>query len=146
MIRQLFASAAVIGALSTSAFAAGDAEKGERVFRKCQACHQVGDNAKNRVGPVLNDIIGRTAGTVEGFNYSDALKQAGEDGIVWSDEHLHEYLEDPRGYIPGNRMSFAGLRKEDERDDVIAFLEQYSDPDAVAADHADQEDSSNADE
>lgn len=135
MIKQIFATVAAIAALSAPALAAGDAKKGERVFKKCQACHQVGEDAQNRVGPILNDIIGRQAGTVEGFKYSDAMIEAGEEGMVWNDEHLHAYLEKPRDYIPGNKMSFAGLRKEDDRDDVVAFLEQYSDPDAVAADH-----------
>lgn len=142
MIKQIFASVAAIAALSAPALAEGDAKKGERVFKKCQACHQVGDDAQNRVGPILNDIIGRTAGTVEGFKYSDAMIQAGEDGMVWNDEHLHGYLEKPRDYIPGNKMSFAGLRKEEDRDDVVAFLEQYSDPDAVEADHASEDEGS----
>lgn len=147
MIKQMLASLVAVAALSAPAFAEGDAKKGERVFKKCQACHQVGEDAKNRVGPILNDIIGRTAGTVEGFKYSDAMIEAGEDGMVWNDEHLHGYLEKPRDYIPGNKMSFAGLRKEEDRDDVVAFLEQYSDPDAVAADHeAEGEESSDADE
>lgn len=109
-----------------SAAAAGDAEKGEKVFRKCQACHAVGEGARNKVGPHLNDVIGRTAGSLEDFKYSKAMIGAGEEGIVWDEESLSAYLEKPRGFIKGNRMAFAGLRKEDERADVIAYLKTFS--------------------
>lgn len=139
MFKRSFIGVVALAALATPALAAGDADKGEKVFKKCQACHQVGDDAQNRVGPVLNDIIGRQAGTVEGFGYSDAMTEAGEEGMVWNDEHLHEYLADPKGYIPKNKMSFAGLKKKEDRDDVIAYLEQFSDPAAVEADHSGDE-------
>ena len=123
-----FAGAAALALLIpvASASAEGDAAKGEKVFRKCKACHAVGEGAKNKVGPQLNDLIGRTAGTVEGFKYSKAMVAAGEGGIVWNDETLHAYLEKPRDYIKGNRMSFAGLRKESDRDDVVAYLKTFS--------------------
>ncbi len=123
-----FAGAAALALLIpvASASAEGDAAKGEKVFRKCKACHAVGEGAKNKVGPQLNDLIGRTAGTVEGFKYSKAMVAAGEEGIVWNDETLHAYLEKPRDYIKGNRMSFAGLRKESDRDDVVAYLKTFS--------------------
>ncbi|ETX27945.1 c-type cytochrome [Roseivivax isoporae] len=104
----------------------GDAEAGENVFRKCQACHQVGEDAQNRVGPVLNGVVGRTAGTLEGYNYSDAMVAKGEEGLVWDVESLSAYLENPRDYVNGTKMSFAGLRKEEERADVIAYLSQFS--------------------
>ncbi|ETW12246.1 cytochrome c2 [Roseivivax marinus] len=104
----------------------GDAEAGEQVFRKCQACHMVGEDAQNRVGPTLNGVVGRTAGTLEGFNYSDAMVAKGEEGLVWNPETLAAYLENPRGYVEGTKMSFAGLRKEEERANVIAYLAQYS--------------------
>ncbi len=122
-----------------SAFAEGDVAKGEKVFRKCKACHAVGEGAKNKVGPHLNDIIGRTAGTAEGFKYSKAMVAAGEGGIVWDDESLAAYLEKPRDYIKGNRMSFAGLRKEADRADVIAYLKTFSEgtEPAAAAEPAD---------
>jgi len=109
-----------------SASAEGDAANGEKVFKRCAACHAVGEGAKNKVGPELNALIGRTAGTVDGFKYSKAMVEAGEGGMVWSDETLHGYLEKPKDYIKGNRMSFAGLRKEDERADVIAYLKTFS--------------------
>lgn len=105
------------------AHAEGDPEKGKKVFNKCKACHEV-SSEKNKVGPHLVGIMGRRAGSVEGFKYSDALKKAGEDGLVWDEETLAKYLADPKGFMPGNRMAFAGLKKEDEIEDVIAYLKQ----------------------
>ncbi|WP_093362340.1 c-type cytochrome [Tropicimonas isoalkanivorans] len=98
---------------------------GEKVFKKCQACHQVGEGAKNRVGPVLNGVVGRTAGTLDGFKYSKAMIGAGEEGLTWTSETLHEYLADPKGYLKGNKMAFAGLKKPDDVDAVVAFLEAH---------------------
>ncbi len=109
-----------------SASAEGDAAKGEKVFKKCAACHAIGEGAKNKVGPQLNAVVGRTAGSVDGFKYSKAMVEAGEGGVVWDDETLHSYLEKPRDFIKGNRMSFAGLKKEDDRADVIAYLKTFS--------------------
>jgi len=107
---------------------AGDPEAGEQVYRQCQACHMVGENAQPRVGPPLNDLFGRQAGTHEAFNrYSNAMKGAGEDGLVWNDETVAAYLEQPRQYIPGNQMGFAGLRDAEDRANVIAYLKQYDD-------------------
>jgi cytochrome c len=106
----------------------GDPEAGEQVYRRCAACHMVGENAQARVGPPLNDVFGRVAGTYEGFNrYSNAMKEAGENGLVWNDETISAYLEQPRQYIPGNQMGFAGLRDAEDRADVIAYLKQYDD-------------------
>ncbi len=99
---------------------------GEKVFRKCQACHMIGEGAKNRVGPHLNGIMGRTAGTLDGFRYSPAMVEAGEGGLVWNDETVQAYLEDPRGYIKGNRMSFAGLRKDEDLAAITAYLQAAS--------------------
>lgn len=98
---------------------------GEKVFRKCQACHQVGEDAQNRVGPHLNDLFGRVAGTIAEFRYSKPMVAAGEDGLVWTEETVAEYLAKPRDYIKGNRMSFAGLRKEEEMEAIIAYLSTY---------------------
>ncbi len=96
------------------------------MFRKCAVCHAVGENAKNKMGPELNELIGRTAGGLDGFNYSKAMKQAGENGLVWNSETLHQYLADPRAMVPGNKMAFPGLKKQDELDDVIAYLKTFS--------------------
>ena len=104
----------------------GDAEKGEKVFRKCKACHAVGADAKNKVGPILNGIVGRTAASVPDFNYSDVFLELGANGTVWTPEELAAFLEKPRDYAKGTKMSFAGLRKEEERTDVIAYLATFA--------------------
>ncbi len=95
---------------------------GEKVFRKCKACHQVGDGAKNRVGPVLNGIVGHPAGQVEDFKYSNVLMGMADDGLVWDDANLKAFLADPRGFMKGTKMSFAGLRKDEDLDAVTAYL------------------------
>ncbi|GLK84343.1 c-type cytochrome [Ancylobacter defluvii] len=119
-------AAAVLAALgSTAALADGDATKGANVFKKCMACHAVGEGAKNKVGPELNGIVGRKMGAVEGFNYSDTLKEHGAKGDTWTAEQLSTYLANPRQAMPGVKMVFAGLPKEDDRNDLIAFLSQF---------------------
>ncbi len=112
------------GALAAAALAgtpamAADAANGQKVFRQCQACHVV-DKEQNKVGPHLVGIIGREAGTVAGFNYSPAMANS---GITWNTDTIAAYLADPRGYVNGNRMAFAGLRKPEDIADVIAYLE-----------------------
>jgi cytochrome c len=102
------------------ALADGDAAKGKKVFNKCRTCHNA-DVEKNKIGPHLVGLFGRQAGAVEDFRYSDAMK---ESAIVWDEETLEDYLKDPKGYIPGNKMPFAGIRKDDELDDLIAYLEE----------------------
>jgi cytochrome c len=101
---------------------AQDAAAGEKDFLVCRACHQIGPDAKIAVGPVLNGIIGRTAGTYPGFNYSPANK---DSGIVWTPETLNKYLENPQTVVPHTKMLFPGLKEEQKRKDVIAFLEQF---------------------
>ncbi|WP_245837833.1 c-type cytochrome [Tropicimonas sediminicola] len=98
---------------------------GEKVFKKCQACHQVGEGAVNKVGPTLNGIVGRAAGAGEGFKYSKVMAGAGADGLVWTDETLTEYLTNPKAYLKGNRMSFAGLKKAEDTAAVIAYLKAH---------------------
>ena len=108
---------------------AGDAAIGEQVFRKCRSCHKVGDDAKNASGPVLNGIIGRTAGTFEDFTYGDDLVAAGVAGLVWDETNIQDYIADPRAFLrtflddPTARakMSFK-LRKEEDRDNIAAYL------------------------
>jgi len=102
---------------------AGDIDAGEKVFKKCKACHVV-DAEKNKTGPHLVNIMGRTAGSLESFKkYSKAMK---ESGIVWSEETLNGYLEKPKAYIKGTKMAFAGLKKEKDRENVIAYLKSFS--------------------
>ncbi|MEE4208783.1 MAG: cytochrome c family protein [Parvularcula sp.] len=98
----------------------GDATAGKRVFARCMSCHTV-QQGQNRVGPSLYGIVGREAGQVEGFNYSEANANS---GIVWTKDVLFEYLEDPQGYIPGTKMIFPGLPKEEDRRNIIAYLEE----------------------
>jgi len=125
MLFRLGLAFAAATALGAPALAQGDADAGERVFNKCRACHQIGDDAKNRVGPILTGVVGREIASVEDFNYSDAFLEKKDEGFTWSEEHLTEYLADPRGYIPGNKMAFAGLRQEEEINDVIAYLQSF---------------------
>lgn len=102
---------------------AGDINAGEKVFKKCKACHVV-DAEKNKTGPHLVNIMGRTAGSLESFKkYSKAMK---ESGIVWNEETLNGYLEKPKAYIKGTKMAFAGLKKEEDRENVIAYLKSFS--------------------
>ena len=105
-----------------TADAQGDPEKGEKVFNKCKTCHEIADE-KNKVGPHLVGIFGRPAGSVEGFKYSDAMKSS---DVVWGDETMAAYLKDPKGYIPGNRMVFPGLTKDEEIADLLAYLQEES--------------------
>ncbi len=119
------AAAAAIGLFSHSAMAQGDAAAGEKSFGKCKICHQVGDSAKNQVGPQLNGVIGRKAGSLEGYAYSPALKEAGEKGTIWTEESIAKYMENPKDFIPKNKMAFVGLKNEKERADVIAYLQKF---------------------
>ncbi|MBY4892895.1 c-type cytochrome [Rhodobacteraceae bacterium N5(2021)] len=96
---------------------------GEGVFRQCQTCHQVGEDARNGAGPILNGVVGAAAAHVEGFRYSPAMTGAAEDGLVWTEENLAAYLTDPRGFLRGNRMSFRGLSSEDDIAAVIAYIQ-----------------------
>lgn len=99
---------------------------GESVFRQCSTCHQVGDSARNGAGPVLNGVIGATAGTHDGFRYSPVMTGAGEEGLVWTEENLAAYLADPRGFLRGNRMAFRGLSSEEDITAVIAYIQASS--------------------
>jgi len=111
------------GLSATPALASGDVAAGEKVFKKCKACHVV-DAEKHKTGPHLVNIMGRAAGSADGFKkYSDAMKSS---GIVWNEETLDGYLEKPKAYLKGTRMAFAGLRKEEDRANVIAYLKSYS--------------------
>ena len=139
------AFAVACGAHAAGAESLGDAENGAVLFGKCSGCHQVGEGAKNKVGPQLNGIFGRVAATVEGFRYSNAFQRAGAKGLEWHAEELEVFLENPKQLVPGNRMSFRGFENPSDRADVIAYLRQYSDspanipeadPTARATDHA----------
>jgi len=109
----------------------GDPVAGEKVFKKCKACHQVGEGAKKKVGPVLNGVVGATAGAQEDFKYSAAMVEAGKNGTVWTVENLDTYLEKPRAFIPKGKMAFAGLKKPEDRANVIVYLKQFSETPAA---------------
>jgi cytochrome c len=112
-------------ALASPAFADGDAAKGEKVFRKCKACHAVGEKAKNKVGPALNGIVGAPAAQAEGFKYSKSIVELADGGLVWDQETLSAFLVKPKDVVPKTKMSFAGLRKEDDVTNIIAYLQTF---------------------
>lgn len=120
------AAAALLGlGLATAAQAQDDlVAAGESVFRRCAGCHAIGEGAVNRVGPQLNQVYGRVAGSLEDFEYSDAMKAAGEAGLVWDEGQLSGFLANPREHVPGTKMAFAGLRKEEDIAAVIAYLRE----------------------
>ena len=100
----------------------GDADRGAKVFKKCKACHKIGEGAKNGTGPILNGIVGSAAGAVEGFKYSKAMAEAGEGGLIWTPEELAAFLTKPKKYMKKTRMSFNGLKKDSDRDAIIEYL------------------------
>ena len=106
---------------------AQDAANGEKIFKRCAACHVV-NAPTNRVGPSLQGLFGRTAGTEAGYKYSDAMIAKGKGGWVWNAETLNTYLENPKGVVEGTKMAFPGLKKPEERADVIAYLEEATKP------------------
>lgn len=123
-MKAILASATFLTAamlLGTSANAQ-DVAAGERSFNKCRACHQLGETAKNTVGPVLNGLFGRHSGSIEGYSYSAANKNS---GITWDEATFAEYIKDPRAKIPGTKMVFAGIKNEQEIKDLTAFLKQF---------------------
>lgn len=124
-MRHLVYGLGLAVALTGPALAAGDPGNGAKIFTRCKACHVI-DSDQNRVGPHLSGVIGRKAGTADGFNYSAGMKAAGEKGIVWNDDTINQYLENPKGYVPGNKMAFPGLKKPEERADVIAYIDQMN--------------------
>lgn len=101
---------------------AGDPVAGEKVFKKCAPCHAVGEGAPNKLGPELNGIIGRPAGSAPGYMYSDANKNS---GIIWSEDVFTAYIHDPRGVVKGTKMTFAGLKSDQDIADLIAYLKQF---------------------
>lgn len=120
-MKGLVVASALI-AVSAGSALAQDLAAGETSFKKCLACHSVGVDAKNKVGPVLNGLEGRKSGTIEGYNYTDANKNS---GITWNEETFKEYITDPRAKIPGTKMVLAGIKSENERAALWAYLKQF---------------------
>ena len=123
-MKNLKLSALIIMASSAAASAAlaQDAAAGKASFNKCLACHAVGESAKNKVGPQLNGLDGRKSGTAPDYSYSDANKNS---GITWNEAQFKEYIKDPKAKIPGTKMSFAGIKSENEINNLWAFVSQY---------------------
>ena len=107
-----------------STAAAQDATEGERAFRRCAACHQVGPDAANRIGPHLHGVVGRDKGAVDGFRYSGPMTDAPG---AWTPENLYRFIENPRGYLPGTTMAYNGMRRSEDRANLIAYLETFAD-------------------
>lgn len=142
MVTKLTVLALVAGAaaLPSGAALAQDAAKGEQIFKQCMTCHRIGPDAKNLVGPVLTGVIGRQSGTAPGFSYSPLNKSAGENGLVWSDDLIMQYLPDPNAFLKkfltdkgkpdlavgSTKMAFK-LADEQQRKDVIAYINKFSD-------------------
>jgi cytochrome c len=125
MLIRTIMTTVLTAALALPALAEGDPEAGAKVFNKCKACHAVGADAKNKVGPVLTGIIGAPAGANPEFKYSDVLLARAADGLVWDEANLTEYLTKPSDFMKGTKMSFAGLRKEEDVKNVLAYIASY---------------------
>jgi cytochrome c len=108
---------------AVSAHAAGDAAAGEKVFAQCAACHTVGASAQNSVGPVLNGVVGRAAGTYPGYRYSSAMRKS---GLTWDEPTLTQYLQGPDTMVPGTKMAFPGIQNKDDLSNVIAYLKKQA--------------------
>ncbi|OBZ93457.1 cytochrome C [Pararhizobium polonicum] len=119
-------AAAMLVLNAVPALADGDAAKGEALFKRCSACHAIGEGAKNKIGPQLNGVVGRTAGTATDYNYSNAMKEAGAAGQIWTIEELRDFLSAPRKKIPGNKMAVAGITKPDDLENLVAYLQMFS--------------------
>ncbi|MEW7008595.1 MULTISPECIES: c-type cytochrome [unclassified Lentilitoribacter] len=123
-MRIIAITTSILLALSVSAFAEGDVKKGKKVFKKCAACHAL-EEGKNKVGPSLYGILDRPAGTVEGFKYSKVVL---ESGIIWDDESLRAYITKPKKFLKGTKMAFAGLKKEKDLNNLMAYLIENTKP------------------
>ncbi|MEM8753459.1 MAG: cytochrome c family protein, partial [Pseudomonadota bacterium] len=144
-IFSLVSAATLAAGPAPAAEAFGDAAKGEKIFKKCKSCHDVGEGAKDRTGPHLNGVFGRAAAAHDGFDYSKSMKRAGDDGLLWTVETLDAYIENPRALVSKTRMAFRGVKDAEDRADLLAYLRIFSDnprdlpeaePTATATDHA----------
>ena len=142
---RCFSIIAFLGsAIAVNAEVGGDVENGQSLFQQCSGCHEVGQGARDRIGPHLNNIFDRPAGAAEGYRYSAGFQRAADGGLVWTYETLDDFIEDPRRLVSRTRMSFRGLRDQQERDDLLAYLRTFSAspgnipeaaPTAAAVDH-----------
>ncbi|MGY8986338.1 MAG: c-type cytochrome [Sphingomonadales bacterium] len=127
MFNKILTTALIVGSLSFSVtYAAdGDAQKGARVWMKCKACHTINEGGRNAIGPNLFGIIGRDAGSTEGYRYSKAITSS---GITWTEENLRGLVKNTRKFLKGTKMSFSGIRKDDQIDDLIAYIKEQMGP------------------
>ena len=119
-------AAVLVAASAVEAAETADAERGAQLWVQCRSCHDLGEGARNRVGPHLNGLFGRPAAGIEGYAYSEDMERAGADGLVWTAETLDHYIENPRSLVTGTRMAFRGIDEAEDRADLIAFLRRYS--------------------
>ena len=124
MVRATLIAALLIGTALPAA--AQDAEAGQRVFNQCRACHSINEGGRNGVGPNLHGIIGRKAGSSEGFRYSASLREKAEGGLTWNEDTLRAYIANPKAVIPAGSMSYPGLRNEQQLNDLLAYLKANS--------------------
>ena len=117
-----FVFVALLAIAGSGEVSAQDAAAGEKVFGVCKACHQVGETAKNNVGPQLNGLFGRKSGTIAGYNYTAANK---DSGLTWDEATFRDYIKDPKAKIPGTKMIYAGLKDEQRTNDLVAYLKQF---------------------
>ena len=120
-MKKLAGIATVMLMLTGNAYAEGDAALGAKVFNKCKTCHE-NEKGVNRVGPSLKGILGRKTASFEGFKYSEAMAKKGAEGQIWDEATISSYLKDPKGFVPGNKMAFPGIKDDAELANLIAFL------------------------
>jgi len=121
MLRMMIAAVALCATVAPAM--AADPAAGEKDFTVCKACHRLGEDAKNNVGPQLNGVVGRKAGSLADFNYSEPMKSS---GLTWDEATLTEYLKNPKAKVPGTKMAYAGLKDEAKIADIIAYLKQFA--------------------
>jgi cytochrome c len=124
-MRRVILAAAIL-LLCPHLAVAQDTSAGEAAFKKCTACHDVGDGARNRMGPVLNGVFGRTAGTLEGFGFSKAMVAAGDGGLIWTPETMAAFLKKPREFVKGTKMAFVGINDDTEIKNIETYLLTFS--------------------
>ena len=122
MMLRMMMTVVTLGVIAAPAMAA-DPAAGEKAFAVCKACHKVGEGAKNGLGPMLNGVVGQAAGSVEGYNYSEAMRTS---GLTWDEANLAEFLKNPKAKILGNKMTFAGVKDDTKLVDIIAYLGQFN--------------------
>ncbi|MDB5412365.1 MAG: cytochrome c family protein [Rubritepida sp.] len=125
-MRVLMVVAALLALAPFGRASAQDADAGQRVFNQCRACHTINQSGRSGVGPNLYGIWGRPAGSIEGFRYSAPMREKATAGLVWNEETLAAYITDPKAVVPGGSMSYPGLRNEQQRNDLLAYLQRAS--------------------